>query len=189
MALCLLSFNAIAQNQEARLSVGIPLFRYGKFNHNFANANKTNFPAFLIQADKKWKTDMYIGAYVGYCGQKYEYNYGNSESTYHHYRLGGVFTYELNDWLLDMEMLPTNELEFYASAKLGISLENRRNEFLSSSSDSNSNPVFFKKTSNKLLLDCGGVLGARYCFSQFALFGEIGWGNAGFLTIGATFVL
>jgi hypothetical protein len=178
----------MAQDKDLRLNIGIPLGKYGKFDHNFAGSDETNYPSILIQLEKEWQDNLSIGAYIGYAGQKHEYNFGHSETTYNYYRFGSVLTYELNDWLSDMNISTGYEVDLYTSVKAGLSLEHKKFENLEP--DASSNPVHSDNTSNDLLFDLGIVLGARYHFSnQFGLFTELGWGNAGFLTIGTTFTL
>lgn len=184
----LLPSGLYAQENDLRLNIGIPLGKYGKFDHNYSGANETNSPSFIIQLEKQWKPDMSIGAYIGYAGQKHEYNLGFSESKFNYYRFGAVFTYELNNWLSEMNIAPANGIEMYASAKTGLSLETTN---LSVSELDSGNQAFISTNKkNELLLDLGVVLGARYHFSnQFGLFAELGWANAGFFTIGTTFTL
>lgn len=186
--ICLLSLNSVAQNQDLRLNIGLPLGKYGKFDHNFAGSDETNYPSILIQVEKAWKDNLSIGAYIGYAGQKHEYNFGHSETTYNYYRFGSVLTYELNDWLAGMNISTGYDVDLYTSVKAGFSWEHK--EFENLEPDASSNPVYSDNTSNELLFDLGILLGARYHFSNnFGLFTEIGWGNAGFLTVGTTFTL
>ena len=187
----LLLFSVIitnAQSNDLRLNIGIPLGNYGKFDHNFSGSDVTNHPSLLIQLEKSWQENLSIGAYVGYTGQKHEFDMGHSEVKYNYYRFGSLLTYELNEWLLSMNLSPGNNIEMYASLKTGFSYEHKK--LKSSSLDSSSNPVHLSNSSNELLFDLGVVLGTRYHFSnQFGLFMELGWGNAGFLTLGTTFTL
>ena len=177
-----------AQENDLRLSIGIPLGKYGKFDHNYSGTNETNSPSFIIQLEKMWKPDMSIGAYIGYAGQKHEYNLGFSESKFNYYRFGAVFTYELNNWLSEMNIAPANGIEMYASAKTGLSFETIK--FSASELDSGNTPHISTNKKNNLLLDLGILLGARYHVSnQIGLFTELGWANAGFFTIGTTFTL
>ena len=177
-----------SQEKDLRLNIGIPLGKYGKFDHNYSGSNESNTPSFIIQLEKQWKPDMSIGAYVGYAGQKHEFNLGFSESKFNYYRFGAVFTYELNNWLSEMNIAPENGIEMYASAKTGLSLETTKLSV--SKLDSGNRPFISSNKKNELLLDLGVVLGARYHFSnQFGLFTELGWANAGFFTIGTTFTL
>ncbi|WP_421920682.1 outer membrane beta-barrel protein [Marinifilum sp.] len=186
--LCALSLSSFAQEKDLRLSIGIPLGKYGKFDHKFAGSDESNHPSLLIQLEKEWQDNLDIGAYLGYAGQKHEYNFGHSKTTYNYYRFGSVLTYELNDWLSDMNLSTGYDIDLYASIKVGLSLEHKKFESLSP--DASSNPVFSDRTSNELLVDLGLVLGARYHLSsQFGLFTEIGWANAGFLSLGTTFTL
>jgi len=183
-----LSPNLFSQNNDLRLNIGIPLGNYGKFDHSFAGADATNHPSLIIQLEKAWKENLSIGAYIGYTGQKHEYNLGFEEVKYNYYRFGTSLTYELNDWLLEMNLSPGNDIEMYTSIKAGLSLENKKTE--SSKLDGSSNPVYFSKSSSDLLVDLGILLGTRYHFSNhFGIFSELGWGNAGFFTIGTTFTL
>ncbi|MCY1636031.1 outer membrane beta-barrel protein [Marinifilum sp. D737] len=186
--LCTLSLSTFAQNNDLRLNIGIPLGKYGKFDHKFAGSNESNYPSILIQLEKEWQDNFSIGAYIGYAGQKHEYDFGHSETNYNYYRLGSVLTYELNDWLSDMNISTGYDVDLYTSVKAGISLEHKKYE--NTSPNASSNPVYSHNSSNDLLFDLGVVLGARYHFSnQFGLFTEIGWANAGFLTIGTSFTL
>jgi opacity protein-like surface antigen len=186
--LCTLSLSTLAQNNDLRLNIGIPLGKYGKFDHNFAGSDESNHPSILIQLEKEWQDNLSIGAYIGYAGQKHEYNFGHSETNYNYYRLGSVLTYELNDWLSGMNLSTGYDIDLYTSVKAGFSLEHK--QFQNLRPDAGSNPVHSKNTSNQLLFDLGIVLGARYHFtSQFGLFTEFGWGNAGFFTIGTSFAL
>ena len=186
--ICLLSLSSVAQNQDLRLNIGLPLGKYGKFDHNFAGSDETNYPTILIQVEKAWKDNLSIGAYIGYAGQKHEYNFGHSETTYNYYRFGSVLTYELNEWLSSLNISTGYDVDLYTSVKAGFSWEHK--EFENLEPDASSNPVYSNNTSNELLFDLGILLGARYHFSNnFGLFTEIGWGNAGFLTIGTTFTL
>lgn len=131
---------------------------------------------------------MSIGAYIGYAGQKQEFNLGFDEIKYSYYRFGGVFTYELNDWLSQMNIAPENGIEMYASAKAGLNLENRKSTNVIVDAGYNQN--ISSNKSNEILLDLGVVLGARYHFTnQFGLFCEAGWANAGFFTLGTSFTL
>jgi hypothetical protein len=189
--LCTLSFNPFAQTKNIRLNIGIPLGKYGKFDHNFAGSNETNYPSVLIQLEKEWQDNLSIGAYIGYAGQKHEYNFGHSKTNYNYYRLGSVLTYELNDWLSGINISTGHDVDLYTSVKAGFSLEHQK--FKNTRPSASSDPIFLiysDNTSNELLFDLGILFGARYHFSnQFGLFTELGWGNAGFLTIGTTFAL
>jgi len=181
-----LSLNLFSQNNGLRLNIGIPLGNYGKFDHNFTGADATNYPSVIIQLEKSWKENLSIGAYIGYTGQKHELDF--DEVKYNYYRFGTSLTYELNDWLLEMNLSPGNDIEMYTSIKTGLSLENKKTE--STKLDGSSNSVNFSNSSNDLLVDLGVLLGSRYHFSnQFGIFSELGWGNAGFFTIGTTFTL
>ncbi|BAX80544.1 outer membrane beta-barrel protein [Labilibaculum antarcticum] len=176
----------LAQENDLRLNVGIPLGTYGKFDHNFTGTNESISPSFIIQLEKNWKPDLSIGAYVGYAGQKHEFNL--DEVKYNYYRFGTVLTYELNAWLSEMNIATDNGIEMYASLKTGLSLENRTSSF--SQLDAGNIQYISNDTRNRLLFDLGVVLGTRYHFSnQFGIFAELGWGNAGFFTIGTTFAL
>lgn len=178
----------LAQENDIRLNIGIPLGKYGKFDHNFAGTNESNSPSFIIQLEKNWKPDLSIGAYIGYAGQKHEFNLGFDEVKYNYYRFGTVLTYELNDWLSEMNIAPNNGIEMYASVKTGLSLESRKSTF--SDLDASNIPFVRTNKKNELLFDLGVLLGTRYHFSnQFGIFAELGWGNAGFFTIGTTFTL
>lgn len=177
-----------AQTDDLRLNIGVPLGKYGKFDHNFAGSDESNSPSLIIQLEKNWKPDFSIGAYIGYAGQKHEYNLGNTEVQYNYYRFGTSLTYELNSWLSELNIYPAKGIEMYTSAKVGLSWENEKASTVKF--DSNGNPKTHKNTDNELLLDLGVLLGSRYYFNdQFGLFAELGWGNAGFFTIGTTFKL
>jgi len=73
------------------------------------------------------------------------------------------FTYELNNWLTEMNIAPANGIEMYASAKTGLSLETIK--FSNSELDSGNTPHILTNKKNNLLLDLGILLGARYHFS------------------------
>lgn len=176
----------LAQENELRLNIGIPLGKYGKFDHNFNGSDESNSPSFIIQLEKDWKPDFSMGAYVGYAGQKQEWNF--TEVKYNYYRFGTVLTYEMNNWLSEMNISPENGIEMYASVKTGLSLENRKSSY--SQLDNGNNRIVSDNSRNKLLFDLGVVLGSRYYFTdQLGIFAELGWGNAGFFTIGTTFAL
>ncbi|MDM8160970.1 hypothetical protein QUH73_14185 [Labilibaculum sp. K2S] len=176
----------LAQENDVRLNIGIPLGKYGKFDHNFNGSDETNSPSFIIQLEKNWKPDLSIGAYVGYAGQKQEWSF--SDVKYNYYRFGTVLTCELNNWLSEMNISPENGIEMYASVKTGFSLENKKSTV--SELDASNIPTVRTNRKNDLLFDLGVVLGSRYHFSnQFGIFAELGWGNAGFFTIGTTFAL
>lgn len=182
----LLPVSLLAQENDMRLSIGIPMGKYGKFDHNFGGAEESNSPSFIVQLEKNWISDFSMGAYIGYAGQKQEFSF--SEIKYKYYRFGAVLTYELNNWLSGMNISPENGIEMYASLKTGLSLENRKS--VSSDLDSSNNQYFSSSKDNDLLIDLGILLGSRYYFTdQFGIFGELGWGNTGFLTIGTTFTL
>ncbi len=177
-----------SQEKDLRLNIGIPLGKYGKFDHYFDGVDASNAPSFIIQLEKQWKPDMSIGAYVGYAGQKHKSNLGFNESKFNYYRFGAVFTYELNNWLYDMSIEPGNGIEMYASVKTGLSLETTKLSV--SKLDNGNTPFISTNKKNDLLIDLGVVLGARYHLSnQFGLFTELGWANAGFFTVGTTFSL
>lgn len=177
-----------AQKSGLRLNIGIPLGAYGKFDHTVTGSDKTNSPSFIIQMEKEWKENISIGAYIGYVGQKHEFNDGFSKIKYNYYRVGTLLTYELNSWLSEMNLSPGNGIEMYASAKTGFSLEYKKSSF--SNLDSSNNQYIRKSTQDELLFDLGILLGTRYHFTdQFGVFSELGWGNAGFFTLGATFKL
>ncbi|PKQ61050.1 hypothetical protein BZG02_17305 [Labilibaculum filiforme] len=176
----------LGQQNDVRLNVGIPLGKYGKFDHNFNGSDETNSPSFIIQLEKNWKPDLSIGAYIGYAGQKQEWNF--SEIKYNYYRFGTVLTYELNNWLAQMNIAPDNGIEMYASAKTGLSLENKKSSV--STLDGGNDPNVRTNRNNDLLFDLGVLLGTRYHFTnEFGIFAELGWGNAGFFTVGTTFTL
>jgi hypothetical protein len=178
----------LAQENDVRLNIGIPLGTYGKFDHNFNGADETNSPSFIIQLEKNWKPDLSIGAYVGYAGQKQGWDSGRSMVKYNYYRCGTVLTYELNSWLSEMNIAPDNGIEMYASLKTGLSLENRKSTI--SDLDALNIPNIRTNRKTELLFDLGVLLGTRYHFTnQFGIFAELGWGNAGFFTIGTTFAL
>lgn len=178
----------LAQDNDLRLNVGIPLGKYGKFDHNFAGTNESNSPSFIIQLEKDWKPDFSIGAYIGFSGQKHEFNLGFDEVKYNYYRFGTVLTYELNNWLSAVNIVPDNGIEMYTSLKTGLSIENRKSTL--SQLDAENRQYISDSNRNKLLFDLGVVLGTRYHFTdQLGVFAELGWGNAGFFTIGTTFTL
>ncbi|WP_372752055.1 hypothetical protein [Labilibaculum sp.] len=186
LVVLLLPISLLAQENDMRLSIGIPLGKYGKFDHNFGSADESNSPSFIVQLEKNWKPDFSMGAYIGYSGQKQEFS--SSEIKYKYYRFGAVLTYELNNWLSDRNIAPANGIEMYASLKTGLSLENKKS--VSSNLDSSNVQIFSSNKDNDLLIDLGVLLGSRYHFTdQFGIFGELGWGNAGFFTIGTTFTL
>ena len=176
----------LAQENDLRLNVGIPLGKYGKFDHNFARTNESNSPSFIIQLEKDWKYDLSVGAYIGYAGQKHEFNL--DEVKFNYYRFGTVVTYELNNWLSEMNISPEYGIEIYTSVKTGFSIEHKKSN--SSVLDAENNQFAYNDTKNELLFDLGVVLGSRYHFTdQLGAFAELGWGNAGFFTIGATIAL
>ncbi|MGQ1910884.1 outer membrane beta-barrel protein [Marinifilum sp. RC60d5] len=186
--LSVLSFSSLAQTKNLKLNIGIPLGKYGKFDHNFSGSDVTNNPSLLIQLEKEWQDNFSIGAYIGYTGQKHEYNFGQNEAKYNYYRIGASLTYELNESLAQMNISPGADIQIYTSIKTGLSLENKKFESLQA--NSSLNPVYSSKNKNNLLLDLGIILGSRYYFTnQFGIFSELGWANAGFFTIGTTFTL
>jgi len=177
-----------AQQKNTRINIGVPLGKYGKFDHNFVGSNETNSPSLLIEVQQNWKKDLSIGAYIGYLGQKQEFNLGFSEVKYNYYRLGTSLTYELNHWLSEMNIFPEYGIEIYTNMKVGFSIEHKKAS--STDPDASNNPIYRSNSSNDLLLDLGVLLGTRYHFTdQFGIFSEFGWGNGGFLTIGTTFTL
>lgn len=183
-----LSFSCFAQSNDLRLNIGIPLGKYGKFDHNFSGSDITNNPSLLIQLEKEWQHNLSIGAYIGYAGQKHEYNYGQSEAEYNYYRIGTLLTYELNEYLSQINLSPGSDIQLYTSIKAGLAFENKKFESLQA--NSSLNPVYSSKNKSNLLFDLGIVLGSRYYFSkQFGIFSELGWANAGFFTIGTSFTL
>lgn len=175
-----------SQEKDLRLNIGVPIGKYGKFYHHYNEAEESNVPSFIIQLEKKLRPEMSLGAYIGYAGQKQEWDF--NEKKFNYYRLGTVFTYELNNWLSEMNIAPENGIEIYASVKAGLSLETTTLSI--SKLDGDNRPIVSSDKDNNFLFDLGAILGARYHFSnQFGLFTELGWANAGFFTIGTTFTL
>ncbi|MFA8435646.1 MAG: outer membrane beta-barrel protein [Marinifilaceae bacterium] len=177
-------------NGGTRISAGLALGKYGKFDNHIPFSNETNRPSFIIQAERDWVDNFSIGAYIGYSGQKHDYiNKYSGDIKHNYYRVGALLSYNLNPWLSQLDLNPGRNWDIYTSLKTGFSLEHRKidkfnynlnDELVSIQSDSDSN----------LLFDLGVSLGARYYLSyDFALFSELGWGNAGFLTLGASFTL
>ena len=86
--------------------------------------SETQYPSFLIQADKPWRDGFRLGAYIGFAGQKNESLFGEFvDVTHNYYRLGGVVSYDLNDLLEAINISPEFGVDLYASLKTGISLE------------------------------------------------------------------
>jgi len=177
--LSVLSISLFSQKAEdgLRIQVGLPFAKYGKFKHDFKNGSETQYPSFLIQADKPWRDGFRLGAYFGFAGQKNESLLNEfSEMTHNYYRLGGVVSYKLNDLLDAIHISPEFGVELYASLKTGFSLEHIKFE------DEINNKE------NQFLFDLGLLIGGRYNISEdINIFSEIGYGNAGFVTIGLSF--
>ena len=188
LVLAMMPIALFAQKKDVRLNVGLPIGKYGKFDHSFGGADETNSPSILIQVEKNWQPDLSVGAYIGYAGQKHEYGIGSEEVKFNHYRVGLSLTYELEEFLNDLNLSPGYGIEMYTSVKSGFTLEHKKNTF--SNIDNGGNPIASSNSKNDILFDLGIALGSRYYLSdQFGLFCELGWGNAGFFTIGTTFNL
>lgn len=186
IAIVLLGIASYAQNSNTRLNIGIPLGKYGKFDHNFTNSDESNSPSVIIQLEKQWDSEISIGAYIGYAGQKHKF--GTDEMKYNYYRVGGSLTYELNELLDEINLQPAFGIEMYAGAKVGLSWENEKHSWYRP--DNSGNAIHSDNTDNNLLFDLGVLVGSRYYFNDsFGIFAELGWGNAGFFTIGTTFNL
>ena len=179
--LVFLSLSLFAQKNEEglRIQVGLPFVKYGKFDHDFQKGDETQYPTFLIQADKPWRDGFRLGAYVGFAGQRNEsLFYDFSEITHNYYRLGAVVSYDLNDLLDAINISPEIGVELYASLKTGFSLEHIKSE----------KGINIKE--NNVLFDLGLLIGGRYNISEnIDIFSELGYGNAGFVTIGFAFDL
>jgi len=177
--LSFLSLSLFAQEQEdgLRIQVGLPFAKYGKFDHNFKNSNETQYPSFLVQADKPWRDGFRLGAYLGFAGQKNESLYNEfTEITHNYYRFGGVISYDLNELLDAINISPEFGVELYASLKTGFSLEHIKAE------------KGINNKENNFLFDLGVLIGGRYNISEdIDIFTELGYGNAGFVTIGFAF--
>jgi len=174
-----LSLSLFSQEKEegGRIQVGLPFAKYGKFDHNFKNGDETHYPTFLIQADKPWRKGFRLGAYLGFAGQKNEsLFYDFSEITHKYYRFGGVVSYDLNDLLDAINISPEFGVKLYTSLKTGFSLEHIKSE----------KGINIKE--NNVLFDLGILIGGRYNISEnIDIFTELGYGNAGFVTIGFAF--
>lgn len=178
----LVSLSLFSQKMEEglRISIGLPFAKYGKFDHNYMNASETNYPSFIIQADRPWRDGFRLGVYAGFAGQKHEFRFNDfTEINHHFYRLGGVLSYDLNDLLDAINISPERGVQLYASLKTGFSLEHIK---ASAGVDGINNKE------NNLLFDLGILIGGRYNISQdIDIFSELGWGNAGFVTMGLSF--
>ena len=179
IALSFLSLSLFSQKTDEglRVQVGFPFAKYGKFDKNFRNGGKTQYPSFIVQADKPWREGFRLGAYVGFVGQKNESLVGEfTELTHSYYRFGGVVSYDLCDLLDAMNISPEFGVDLYASLKTGFSLEHIKAD----------KGITYKE--NNLLFDLGVLIGGRYNISEtFDVFTELGYGNAGFVTIGFAF--
>lgn len=177
--LSFLSLSLFSQKIEEglKIQVGLPFAKYGKFDHNFKNGNETQYPSFLIQADKPWRDGFRLGAYIGFAGQKNESLVDDfTEITYNYYRFGGVISYDLNDLLDAINISPEFGVDLYASLKTGFSLEQIKTE------------EGINNKENNFLFDLGILIGGRYNISEnIDIFTELGYGNAGFVTIGFAF--
>ena len=177
--LSFLSLSLFSQkvNDGLRIQVGLPFAKYGKFDKNFKTGSETQYPTFLIQADKPWRDGFRLGAYIGFAGQKNESSsseYG--DVSYNYYRLGGVVSYDLHDLLEAINISPEFGVDLYASLKTGFSLEHIKVDQGITSKD------------NNILFDFGLLLGGRYNIGDnIDIFTELGYGNAGFVTIGFVF--
>jgi len=178
----LVSLSLYSQKIEdgLRISFGLPFAKYGKFDNNFQNASETNYPSFMIQADKPWRDGFRLGAYAGFSGQKHEFRIDDfSEINHTYYRVGGVLSYDLNDLLDAINISPESGVKLYASLKTGLTLEHIKAEV---------GVDEINDKENNLLFDLGILIGGRYNISQgIDIFSELGWGNAGFVTIGLSF--
>ena len=182
IALSFVSLSLFSQkiDEGLRLSFGLPFAKYGKFDNNYTNTSETNYPSFMIQADKPWRDGFRLGVYAGFAGQKHEFRFDDfSEVLHTYYRLGGVLSYDLNELLDAIHISPESGVKLYASLKTGFSLEHIK-------TDAGVDDINNKE--NNLLFDLGILIGGRYNISQnIDLFSELGWGNAGFVTIGLSF--
>lgn len=179
LVLSFISLSLFSQKAEEglRIQFGLPFAKYGKFKHDYKNGNDTQYPSFHIQADKPWRDGFRLGAYLGFAGQKNESLFNEfTEITHTYYRFGGVVSYDLNDLLDAINISPEIGVELYASLKTGFSLEHIKAE----------NGINNKE--NNFLFDLGVLIGGRYNISEnIDIFSELGYGNAGFVTIGFAF--
>lgn len=177
------SLCVFAQESSTRLNIGLPMGKYGKFDHSYAHSSESNSPSIIIQLEKQWDSEISIGAYLGYAGQKHKFDF--AEIKYNYYRFGGSLTYELNELLDKINLEPAYGIEMYAGTKIGFSWENKKHSW--HRPDNSGNAIHSDDTDNKLLFDLGILIGSRYHFSDtFGVFAELGWGNAGFFTIGTS---
>ncbi len=179
VVLSFLSLSLFSQKVEdgLRIQVGLPFAKYGKFDKNFKNGSETQYPSFLIQADKPWRDGFRLGAYVGFAGQKNESLFGEFVEVSHtYYRLGGVVSYDLNDLLDAVNISSEFGVDLYASLKTGFSLEHIKAD------------KGITNKENNYLFDLGILIGGRYNISEnIDIFTELGYGNAGFVTFGFAF--
>lgn len=186
----ILPLNSIAQKDgNTRLSAGFALGRYGKFDHGNSFSNETNYPSFIIQVERPWIDQFTLGAYVGYSGQKHLLNnkiIGYAKHNY--YRVGALVSYKLNEMLRTIEIDPGYDWDIYSTLRTGFSLENR--DFKDYRYNSNIQPIIINDTDSRLLFDLGITVGCRYhILNDLSLFGELGYGTCGFVTVGACFWL
>jgi len=182
IVLSIVSLSLFSQKMDEglRISFGLPFANYGKFDQDYNYTNETNYPSFIIQAEKPWRDGFRLGVYAGFAGQKHEFRFNDfSEVKHSYYRLGGVLSYDLSDLLDAINISPERGVKLYASLKTGFSLEHIKG----GESVANIN-----KKENNLLFDLGILIGGRYNISNnIDIFSELGWGNAGFVTIGLSF--
>ncbi|MCT4616321.1 MAG: hypothetical protein N4A49_15810 [Marinifilaceae bacterium] len=185
LSLLISASTVFAQKNDIRVGLSASFAKYGYLDHGYTGASTTNFPGLTFQAEKYIQDNISIGAYIGYTAQSFDYHFGINESKYRYFRIGGIFNYDLNDIMDEAGISLPSELTIYASVKAGL---NFRSYKYTHHSDPSTGAGKVESKSNDLIVSLGPSIGARYHFVEnVAAFTELGWGNAGFFTLGISF--
>ena len=186
------TFFSVSQTAQAQyekgdllINPGISLLGYG-YGFGSYGSGYTGLPGLTASIEYNLTDNIAVGGYAGYLARSYRYDIGGNRYTDRWTNLGfgarGIFhaSEVLNDAL--GTNIDSEKWDIYGGLSLGYETWswNYDNSFGGSGRANYGNGrVFF-----------GGVLGTRYMFSErFGVYGELGRGALGALTLGVTLKL
>ena len=184
-AFTLLSGSA-AQAQFAKgdilINPGVSFLGYG-YGFGYAGGY-SGLPALSASVEYSITDQIGVGGYVGYQSRTYKYS-NNYKDRWSSIGFGARGVYHASSVLNDALNFSINEekLDIYAGLSLGY-------QTYSFKYDDSYSSGFPRTTYSSGAVVFGGILGVRYMFSpNIGVYGELGRGAFGAITLGATFKL
>jgi hypothetical protein len=175
-------FSAQAQYEKGDLLVnpGISFLGYG-YGYGYYGGGYSGLPALSASVEYNITDNIAVGGYGGFVSRSYKYSGYKDRWTNIGFGARGIFhaTEVLNDAL--STGIDSEKWDIYGGLSLGY-------ELYTWSYDDNSIYKGNAYSSGAFVL--GGILGTRYMFSpNLGVYGELGRGAFGALTLGVTFKL